>query len=118
MTNPSRQTPEADNVRRRIGELNGPWALLLKMSLAAFPVIMSILIPWLIWVTSEVFANKGFRESGERFSKQDALTMEARIMEHIATVKVNSLQIQYAREDIEELKMLLKELKIEVQKGH
>lgn len=34
------------NERKPIGELNGPWSLLLRFALAAFPVVLSGLIAW------------------------------------------------------------------------
>ena len=37
-----------------IGELNGPWAFLLKASLAILPIFMSTMIAWGVWVTKSI----------------------------------------------------------------
>ena len=64
----------------RIGELNGPWSILLRVALATYPLILA----WTVWITNETFYNRAFRDRGDRFTKTDGLVMEARIMEIIA----------------------------------
>ena len=44
------------STRQPIGELNGRWALLLKVNLIAVPVLLSVVITWATWVTTRVFA--------------------------------------------------------------
>ena len=39
----------------RIGELNGRWALLIKVMLATYPIVVSGQLAWATWVTSNVF---------------------------------------------------------------
>jgi len=39
---------------KRIGELNGPWAFLLKTSLVAVPIFVPFLIGWAVWVTQRI----------------------------------------------------------------
>lgn len=39
-----------------IGELNGPWAFMLKASLAILPVFMTSSIAWTVWVTQRINA--------------------------------------------------------------
>lgn len=49
-----------------IGELNGPWAFLLKVSLTVLPIFMSTVLAWGVWVTKSV----------NELSKNDAVTVE------------------------------------------
>ena len=39
---------------RRIGELNGPWAFLLKVMLGGVPIFLPFLIGWAVWVTQRI----------------------------------------------------------------
>jgi len=71
---------------QRIGELNGQWAFLLKMVLAAFPVITSLGVAFAIWLTSEAYANKAFRESAH-FSREDAAALHYRMMQEVHRVE-------------------------------
>jgi hypothetical protein len=45
----------------RIGELNGRWAILLKVTLVAIPCITSLFLasflPWAIWVTGNIYTS-------------------------------------------------------------
>ena len=45
---------------KRIGELNGPWAFLLKTTLVFMPVIFTLSVAWSVWVTTEIFALKQY----------------------------------------------------------
>jgi len=63
--------------KKAIGELNGWWALLLKISLAIFPVYCVFLTGWAVWVTSETFANQAFRLQGGRMTDVDGVKLEA-----------------------------------------
>jgi len=75
------KTKESSNVPgehpNRVGNLNGKWSILLRLMLILWPVITVIVIPWGVWVTSEIFAAKAFRESGERFTKADGMSLRA-----------------------------------------
>lgn len=41
-----------------IGELNGFWSMLFRVSLCAFPLFAGIVIAWATWVTKEIFAHE------------------------------------------------------------
>ena len=41
---------------KRIGELNGPWAFLLKISLVVVPIMISSLIGWAVWATQKIMS--------------------------------------------------------------
>ncbi len=61
--------------RKTIGNMNGPWALLLRAALASYP----ILIGWCVWITVQTFESKAFREAGDRFTTTDAAIMRREI---------------------------------------
>ena len=46
----------------RIGELNGRWAILLKVTLVAIPCITTLFIasflPWAVWVTGNIYTSR------------------------------------------------------------
>lgn len=54
-----------------IGEMNGPWALVFRIALATYPLLLA----WCIWVTVQTFESKAFREHGGRFTTTDAEMM-------------------------------------------
>jgi hypothetical protein len=35
----------------RVGDLNGKWSILLRFSLAAFPLALALMVGWATWVT-------------------------------------------------------------------
>lgn len=39
---------------KQIGELNGPWALLLRFLLVLFPILIPAVLAWGVWVTQRV----------------------------------------------------------------
>jgi low affinity Fe/Cu permease len=67
-------------VNKKIGELNGPWAVLLRLALGSYPLVVS----WCIWITVQEFEDKAFRERGNTFTATDAAILENRLNEKIA----------------------------------
>ena len=65
--------------RKTIGGLNGPWALLLKVMLASYVPVMTGIMAWSIWVTSETYANRSFRLTGPRVTPSDLHDLERRM---------------------------------------
>jgi hypothetical protein len=57
-----------------IGELNGRWALLLKATLVAVPLVTSLVtaafIPWSCWVTRNIYASIELTEAVEVLSSE------------------------------------------------
>jgi len=47
---------------QRIGELNGRWAMLLKVTLVGIPCLTSLFlasfIPWAVWVTGNIYTSR------------------------------------------------------------
>lgn len=64
---------------KRIGELNGPWAIGLKIMLATYPIMFASLLGWGTWVTKELIVLGEFRNRGDRFTKTDAVEMRREI---------------------------------------
>jgi hypothetical protein len=64
---------------KTIGSINGVWGLLFKLAL----VIVPMLIPWGVWLTSETFANRAFRESMPRFTRSDGAVLKEELMGEI-----------------------------------
>ena len=70
----SRQSPN------RIGQLNGPWSVLLRLALASYPLVLS----WAVWMTVHQFQDEAFRTSGERFTQLDGAKLKAEVLAAIA----------------------------------
>jgi hypothetical protein len=75
-------TPE----RKLIGELNGKWASLFKISLVVTPLFISLVVTWGAWATQAVYGHdsrlaklEGFAGEGERFTKSQADKMRAEL---------------------------------------
>lgn len=83
MADESTRPPERE--RRTIGNMNGPWAILLRLALASYPLVLT----WAVWVTTETFDNRAFRNSGERFTSADALKMRAEMTKESTEATTN-----------------------------
>jgi len=64
--------------RKTIGQINGPWAILLKVMLASYIPLMGSLLTWGIWITSETYANQYFRLQGARVTPAELRELERR----------------------------------------
>ena len=71
---------------KTIGGMNGPWALVLKLALATYPVLLLALLTWGTWMTVNQLKDQSFREQGDQFVRQD-------YRNHLASeaIKVDSL---------------------------
>lgn len=76
---PSEPSPMAADSPNRIGNLNGPWSVMLRLALASYPLVLA----WSVWVTSNVFADIAFRNSGDRFTTADGAKLRADMVERI-----------------------------------
>lgn len=90
---------------RKIGEMNGYWALLLKLHLAAVPPIVAALVGLVVWLVSQQYTDIAFRSSEERFSTADAYAMENRIRERETVLQTTLLarieQVDRRLDDVE-----------------
>ena len=69
-----------------IGELNGRWALLFKVTQASLPLFMAIVIPWCIWVTKTLHSHdinsaeiRSWMSQAPRFTPSDADNLRMKI---------------------------------------
>ena len=69
---------------KEIGQLNGPWSILLRIALASWPPMLVVVVTWGIWVTKNQFEDKAFRESGDRFTQMDGAALKAEVYERLA----------------------------------
>lgn len=76
---PSEPSPMAADSPNRIGNLNRPWSVMLRLALASYPLVLA----WSVWVTSNVFADIAFRNSGDRFTTADGAKLRADMVERI-----------------------------------
>lgn len=60
----------------KIGELNGKWAFLLKLSLSVFPVFLGVGITWASWVTTRILTFAEFKQTALTASDADKLRLE------------------------------------------
>ena len=58
------------------------WNVLSKFMFATYPVIMA----WAVWVTSESFANREFRNAGNRFTLEMGLQLELDLRREMASL--------------------------------
>jgi hypothetical protein len=66
-----------------IGQLNGRWALLLKVALGTYPVILAAAITWSVWVTANIFELRAFAQQGPRWTAKDAELQTAVVKEWV-----------------------------------
>lgn len=59
----------SDTPPKKIGELNGKYALLFKAALWAFPITVLAICSWGGWVTVETWKNHEFRAQGRRVTQ-------------------------------------------------
>ena len=66
---------------KRIGDLNGWWAFLIKVFLATYVPVISGAMAWAIWVTSSIYT---LQSNEPEFSVKDATIMHSIILDEIA----------------------------------
>lgn len=81
--------------KRSIGNMNGPWALGLKIMLATYPILFAALVGWSSWVTKELIVLGEFRNSGDRFTKVDAANMRREIDSQLASLPPKDWRDKY-----------------------
>ena len=87
-----------------IGELNGKWSFLFRVSLVLMPIFTGIIITWGTWVTTKVYAHdvtfakvEAFMESTYlRTTSDNERYKELIVKIENLTVAMNSLRIEMA----------------------
>ena len=72
---------------KTIGGMNGPWALLLRLTLATYPMIVA----WAIWMTANQFEDNAWRGLGPRYTGHMADIDKTAVM--------NELRLELQRAD-------------------
>ena len=72
---------------KRVGELNGPWALLFKITQLFFPLVVA----WCVWATNQLHQMdvrqtraESWMAQGPRFTSTDADRLRLQILEEVA----------------------------------
>lgn len=90
---------------KRIGELNGPWALMLKVALVTYGPVVVGSIGWLSWVTASIFSLEGERKARDLSERMDSSVL--------AEMRSSIRQMQ---SDLTEVRIALATVKFPTQK--
>ena len=94
---------------RKIGDMNGPWAVMLRIALGTYPMVLA----WGVWVTVQEFESKAFREQGNRFTATDGVLLESRINERLASLPPVSWQTRIINMEENQLDIIQRLARIE-----
>lgn len=86
---------EVLNTDKKIGELNGKWAVMLKIAVLTISTVSPLILAWAIWVTSSVFAIQ--------YHIQDTIKFRDRIDEIEKTLTVTPEKIDNNKKTLEQL---------------
>ena len=81
------------------------WAILFKFAALTYPVVLTALFTWGAWITASQYKDEAFRNSGERFTKADAMQLEMRVNDKFAT-----MQPQDVRDNMKALNLVNNEI--------
>ena len=68
---------EPNSNPHRIGAMNGPYAILFKVALVTYPVILSAATDFAVWVTNNIYEFRSWTQAGPRFTSVDAKVLVA-----------------------------------------
>lgn len=100
---------------KKIGELNGPWAFLFKLSNILLPMVVA----WCVWATSQIYAleirlarSEQWMAQGPRFTSVDADRLRLQILTEVSEqADFNHAQVlnelKSVRSEFVDLKMML-----------
>jgi hypothetical protein len=90
-----------------IGSMNGPWAILLRIALGTYPLVMA----WAVWMTVNQFHDNAYRDAGPRFTPTDAQLLIADA-ENRVNQKLAALPPQDWRDRVAKLENSVDQLRI------
>lgn len=103
----------------KIGELNGRWGILFKITQVLIPIAAVTLLPWCVWVTSTLYARELritklelFASVGPRFTGDNAEALRVKIMSDVEMRLAGGNQRILDRIDM--MVVALTELKLEL----
>jgi hypothetical protein len=90
---------------KRIGNIDGPWAMGLKFLLATYPVLLA----WVGWISTETIVTREFRNRGDRFTVTDAQVMRREIDAQFASMPPKDWRDKYItmEKDLKEFQAVL-----------
>lgn len=106
----------------QIGAMNGPWALLLKIALSTYPVMLTALVGWGSWITANQFIDNTSRANiqaaisdiNARLSNHESAGGHQTMQVRVSTVERNQLQIL---NKLDNIIIATTELRTEIKKG-
>ena len=98
-----------------IGQLNGRWALLLKVALGTYPVILAAAVTWSVWVTANIFELRAFAQQGPRWTAKDAEIQTAVVKEWVEDKFSNEVPPKPVTERLTRLERIADETQKSVQ---
>lgn len=83
--------PNCRKRRKTIGELNGPWSILFRITQVLLPVVGIILVPWTVWVTQSITRLDKYQDAllewkrtmAPTFTASDALALRLTTIEQV-----------------------------------
>lgn len=91
------------STEKKIGDLNGKWAVMLKMTVLVGTVIAPLILAWSVWVTSSIFATT--------HHIVDTVNFRERIVHMERELSITPDRIKELEKDYSELKTDVKQLK-------
>lgn len=98
------------STEKKIGDLNGKWAVMLKLVVLAATVLSPLILSWTVWVTSNIYSTKHHMIDTEDF--------RARIVEIEKAATITPSQINDIKKDADELKTDVKTVRKENAEEH
>ena len=100
---------------KRVGELNGPWAFLFKVTQLFFPFVVA----WCVWATNQLHQmdvrqakTESWMAQGPRFTSTDADRLRLQILEEVA--KDASANYKLLMDELKALRAETTEMKIAI----
>jgi len=53
---------DEDKSGRTIGSMNGPWAMMAKLALATYPIVVGSVLTWATWATVNIIETQSLTE--------------------------------------------------------
>ena len=101
----------------KVGELNGRWALLLKVGLATYPIVLVLAISWAGWVTKETLRTIAFRDAGPRWTETASRLRRAQLREWVVEYVAQNVPPQAVRTRLSALEQASNDIRIDVGKN-
>lgn len=86
-----------------LGQMNGNWERLFKVVLVMMPIFAAALLAFGTWLVGEAYDCRAFRESGERFSRDDGRVLERSVIENEYQIRSILHMLQEIKEDTESI---------------